>query len=214
MSQRVLMQHTHIILINLKKRVDRLNRCKEIFSDYFDSNFSVHIIEAFLDKQNGHKGCAFSHFLAMEYAIAKNFDKVIIIEDDVFFGYPLFELKLILSKLQDIRWDLIALGSNFDIDYRINDFFIKPSRIWQATMQIVNNSYYKKYANFLYWSHKKQKDIYEDVYNHSDHWVHDQAWNTYLLDIDNIYCTNYRFAYQISNMSNTTNVLMDGIRDF
>jgi GR25 family glycosyltransferase involved in LPS biosynthesis len=208
------MEHINIILINLKERKDRLIRCLDLFNYYFDNNFSIHIIEAFLNKENGHKGCAFSHFLAMEYAIQKGFDKVIIIEDDVFFHYPLIELKLLLLKLKEIEWDLIAMGSNFDIDSKINDFFLKPSRIWQSTMQIINKPYYKKYTNFLFWSYMKQKNTYEGLNDHLDSWVFDQAWNRYLLETDKIYCPHNRFAYQIANMSNTTNVMMDGIRDF
>jgi len=208
------MEHINIILINLKERKDRLTRCLDLFNNYFDNNFSIHIIEAFLNKKNGHKGCAFSHFLAMEYATQKGFDKVIIIEDDVFFPYSLIELKLLLLKLKEIEWDLIAMGSNFDINSKINDFFLKPSRIWQSTMQIVNKPYYKKYTNFLFWSYIKQKDTYEGVNDHSDSWILDQAWNRYLVETDKIYCPHNRFAYQIANMSNTTNVMMDGIRDF
>jgi hypothetical protein len=210
------MKNYNVIVLNLKHREDRRNRILNLFNNYFDQYFKIFILEAYLNKKNGHKGCAFSHSLAIEYAIHKKMDNLIIVEDDVYFPYPLDKLKATLLELEKIEWDLIALGSNFDIEKDISENLTKPSRMWQATMQIINKNYFQKYYEFLFKSFKNQEEYFKPGENLSwnDPWVFDQVWNKELLGKDKIYCTKNRFAYQIANMSNTTNVMMDGVKEF
>lgn len=65
-----------IYVINLKKRIDRLERVKKDFA-----NYNLIIIEA-IENDEGWKGCFKSHLKCIEYAKNNNLKYIIVIEDD------------------------------------------------------------------------------------------------------------------------------------
>ena len=105
-----------IYLINLKKRIDRLNRVKKDFA-----NYNLIIIEA-IEEQEGWKGCFKSHQKIISIAKEKKLSYVIVMEDDCKIVNEItfdFNLKQILNWLENNmeKWNIFLGGVTHAWDY-------------------------------------------------------------------------------------------------
>lgn len=115
----------HILLINLKRREDRLFRMKKLLKDYeieyevidgIDGNDYLikeefrRIIGISKLKNSKEYGSLLSYIKALRYAKSKGYPSVLILEDDLYFHK---KFKIMLNKLNKIpkKWDLIYLGA-------------------------------------------------------------------------------------------------------
>ncbi len=87
------MNNIPILYINLKHREDRN---KEIINELNKYNLKGERVEAIKHK-DGYIGCALSHIKCLDIAIEKNYEQVIILEDDFIFLQILNILKLIIN---------------------------------------------------------------------------------------------------------------------
>lgn len=115
----------NIFVINLLRRIDRKNKIIQLFEK---SNITKYkFIEAFdgldpiiikeFDKikkeknipiiTSGHFACLLSHIKAINLAKKLGYEKIMILEDDVFFEFNIFEK---LSKIKVPYYDLLYLG--------------------------------------------------------------------------------------------------------
>jgi GR25 family glycosyltransferase involved in LPS biosynthesis len=149
-----------IYIINLKRRTDRKeNMIKEFekenitnykFIEAFDGTDDK-IIEKFDKLKNktniinsGHYACLLSHIKAILLAKKKNYNSVIILEDDVFFDNNFLEK---IKNIKIVDYDMIYLGG---ITSRIKLFFNK----WAKTNYIIG-----AYAYLI------KKNIYDVILN-------------------------------------------------
>jgi len=114
----------------------------------------------------GELGCTLSHLKIYEDIVKKDFNKCVILEDDVIIpDYFINKLKNIYKNIDDILdWDLIYLGRkkmNFGKnDEKYNDNFIKCGTSWWSCGYIIN----KKACDYILNSKIKENLITIDEY--------------------------------------------------
>ncbi|KAG8038300.1 hypothetical protein G9C98_006627 [Cotesia typhae] len=154
----------HIYMINLRRRPERrvrMHRCFDelgIESETIDAvdgkqlnesvllNSGVRMMPEYADPYHkrpmkmGEIGCFLSHFNIWNDVIDNNYDKVMVLEDDVRFE-PFFRNKVnfILKELDrlKINWDLVYLGRK---------------RMQERGEEYVDGSDYLVYAGYSYWT--------------------------------------------------------------
>ena len=104
-----------IYYINLEHRKDRKEHIEEIIKKYLDSELSITVrYNAIYTKYDGNIGCAMSHLDIIKDCISKNYNNVIILEDDFefiidknkFHNY----LNCFFKNFKD--YDILLLGAN------------------------------------------------------------------------------------------------------
>ena len=91
-----------ILYINLKSRTDRN---KEIINELNKYNLKGERVEA-INEDDGYIGCALSHIKCLDLAIERNYEEVIILEDDFIFLQNPNKLNL------NIDYDIFLLEIN------------------------------------------------------------------------------------------------------
>ena len=139
----MLLNKIPVIYINLDSRQDRKEHVvKEL------KKIEVNEPERFkaIKLDNGALGCSMSHLKCLEIAKQREYNSVLICEDDIEFLNP--ELFLTqLNKFLDsqIRWDVVLIAGNNMLPYKsINDMCIKTYNCQTTTGYIVQKHYYDK----------------------------------------------------------------------
>jgi glycosyl transferase family 25 len=99
-----------IIYINLEHRLDRKKSIINEMQKVGCPNEKIFRINAVLNKQCGHIGCAQSHIMALELAINNNWDQVLILEDDFLFAQDKLFVNQQINSILDLKWDVIMLS--------------------------------------------------------------------------------------------------------
>jgi GR25 family glycosyltransferase involved in LPS biosynthesis len=102
-----------IAYINLTYRQDRKKHIVAELEKLSGITTNVHRIDAVLEPLCGHLGCGQSHIKAIELAIEKNWDTVLIVEDDLFFTHPAKILQTRISDAFRVNWDVLLLGFGY-----------------------------------------------------------------------------------------------------
>jgi glycosyl transferase family 25 len=139
----MLLNKIPLIYINLDSRQDRKEHVvKEL------KKIEVNEPERFkaIKLDNGALGCSMSHLKCLEIAKQREYNSVLICEDDIEFLNP--ELFLTqLNKFLDsqIRWDVVLIAGNNMLPYKsINDMCIQTYNCQTTTGYIVQKHYYDK----------------------------------------------------------------------
>lgn len=119
-----------IYCINLEEEADRWQKCVEESEKY---NFKIERFNAIkpthlsTHELNGRLGCAQSHCEIIEEAIKKDFEYILILEDDFFFlkdpEYIHSKIKKCFNELPN-DWDCIYLGANVVNNYNVNPIIL------------------------------------------------------------------------------------------
>ena len=130
----------NILFINLEKRVDRL---KQIQDQLKTLGWTGERFKA-VKLKNGALGCSMSHLRCVKMAKARQWEYVIILEDDIFFTNPkLFKRQFEKFMSSDVIWDVgIIAGNNIPPFQRVSDFCIKVSHCQTTTGYVVKKHYY------------------------------------------------------------------------
>lgn len=163
-----------VLYINLEKRKDRRSHIENEFKDFEN----VERIEAVdTSDTSGYYGCVLSHIKALERAKEKNYDEVMICEDDFVwvnkdkFIYPLPEVvEFDICLLECIYMKRKKLSSNY-------------SKIWNAEhcgCYIIKKHFYDTLIDEFKSSHEKlEKELIYD--NYLDiHWFRIQKDNMFI----------------------------------
>lgn len=147
------MKKIPILYINLDKRKDRDNEIKQELLKY---ELEGHKIKA-IEHDNGYIGCVLSHIKALDYAIKKKYNEVIILEDDFIFLMNPKKLDL------NINFDVFLLGGTAKEIKKEGDFYraLKTSRtegylIKRHYYNILKNNFIEGLCNIL----KENNQIY------------------------------------------------------
>lgn len=139
----------NIVYINLDKRKDRnllvQEELKKINFSTKPSRFKA------IEMANGAIGCTMSHIKILEYAISKNLDHILIVEDDIQFLDPaLFEKQLNKTLENQKHFDVIIIaGNNMPPFQNIGDYALKVNKCQTTTGYLVRNHYFQElYNNF------------------------------------------------------------------
>lgn len=102
-----------ILYINLPHRNDRKTLLEHELDRVFPNFGKIKRIEAFYDELNGTRGCVYSHILALNYALEKSCERVLILEDDCSFVKAEEIHRYIADFLESFQnnWDVFFLGT-------------------------------------------------------------------------------------------------------
>jgi GR25 family glycosyltransferase involved in LPS biosynthesis len=134
------------IYINLEHRKDRNESVlKEL------SKIGIDIPERFnaIEMKNGAIGCSLSHIKCIEIAMKRNYDYIMICEDDIEILNPSLFLQNINKFLNSqIEWDVVLIAGNNMIPYNfVTDYCIKIYNCLTTTGYIVKNKYFSTLLN-------------------------------------------------------------------
>ena len=134
------------IYINLEHRKDRNESVlKEL------SKIKIQNAERFnaIEMKNGAIGCSLSHIKCIEIAIKRNYDYIIICEDDIEILNPSLFIENMNKFLNSqIEWDVVLIAGNNMIPYNfVTDYCIKIYNCLTTTGYIVKNKYFSTLLN-------------------------------------------------------------------
>lgn len=104
-----------ILYINLEMRNDRRIAIEKELKRFRVKPDKLFRIEALYDEFNGTRACAYSHIQALNFAIEKGWENVLILEDDCMFNTTIIGIH---SYIQNFishfssNWDVFFLGAN------------------------------------------------------------------------------------------------------
>ena len=167
--------------INLEERKDRNKLIKNELSKIGIK--SPNRFNAIKNKE-GAVGCTMSHIEVLKKAKNKNWDYVVVFEDDVLFLNPTRTINK-LNKIfnSDIKWDVIILGGNNYKPYEILDEdCIKVSNCQTTTSYIVKKHYYDTMINNFESGLQKLKETkIQEKYAVDQYWKELQKKDTFIL---------------------------------
>jgi GR25 family glycosyltransferase involved in LPS biosynthesis len=134
------------IYINLKKREDRntsvLNELKKI-NIFNPERFNA------IELTNGAVGCSLSHIKCLEIGIERNYEYIMICEDDIEIINPeLFTTNTNSFLNSNIEWDMALIAGNNMLPYRpVNNYCIQIFNCLTTTGYIVKKHYFQTLLN-------------------------------------------------------------------
>jgi GR25 family glycosyltransferase involved in LPS biosynthesis len=190
-----------VVYINLQHRKDRKNHIlKELKRVNVDKN-KINRISAHFIPFNGHLGCVLSHIDALNWAIKKNLNKVLILEDDCYFIDDIHFLNLSVKYFFKMvkKWNVYLFGGFYEKIEKSNYPYI--NRIKQSYR---SHAYgiHKNYYSILKNNFLKTAKILERYNSHLDicNDALDRRW-TFLQKKDLWYACNILLTGQISDYS-------------
>ncbi|MCB1114908.1 MAG: glycosyltransferase family 25 protein [Chlamydiia bacterium] len=137
-----------IIYINLDHCTERKKEIEKEFSRLNIPPKKIHRLSGVYDQLNGTRGCLLSHMMALQLAIKKKWQSVLICEDDIFFTC---DGKVLEQKLNEFisfangMWDVFLLTGSFIEKEKTNhQNILKINRSWNAGAYLVNGNYLEK----------------------------------------------------------------------
>jgi GR25 family glycosyltransferase involved in LPS biosynthesis len=138
----------HALYINLNSRKDRRAHVEAQLAAIKSGvpNLVAERFNAIKNVIHGAIGCSMSHMRCIQIAKERNWDHVLICEDDVLFtNVPLFltQLSKFMATVPD--WDVVLLAGNNIPPFRVvNDACVQISNCQTTTAYIVKAHYYDK----------------------------------------------------------------------
>ncbi|WP_045784810.1 glycosyltransferase family 25 protein [Chania multitudinisentens] len=137
-----------VIFINLKTRKDRRVRImRQLKSLGVSKNKIIHFDA--VEYNPGYIGCTLSHIAVLEMAQEKNWEKILVLEDDFAFNEEkenYENLNRYFQSLSKISWNVAFLAANYHsvTPFKSVDYIVRVNMAWCACAYIVNKSYYAK----------------------------------------------------------------------
>jgi GR25 family glycosyltransferase involved in LPS biosynthesis len=130
--------------INLEDRTDRKRQIEGTLNNI---NCRYERVDAIKDKI-GAIGCTKSHIKALELAIERNLQCVLIVEDDI--DWVSNKVNDAINSLCHRKFDVCVLAPIFDLNkhaHKINEYFVSDITCQTAAAYIVSNHYYHTLIN-------------------------------------------------------------------
>ena len=171
----------NVLYINLEARTDRRQNIETQLP-----RAGFHTFERFnaIKLKDGRVGCTLSHIKCLELAKARNYDHLLICEDDTLFLEPDLFMKQINNFLsKSYTWDVVLLAGNNVPPYeRIDDTCVSVNRCQTTTCYLVSGHYfdtllanYKEGLQRLLREPERHIDYAIDKYwmklQEKDHWL-------------------------------------------
>jgi len=179
----MLLNKIPVMYINLDSRTDRKEHVEKELK-----KIEVNQPERFkaIKLDNGALGCSMSHLKCLEIAKQKDYDYVLICEDDIEFLNPQLFLTQINKFLDsDINWDVVLIAGNNMLPYKpINDMCIQIYNCQTTTGYIVRKNYYDKLIqNYKEGIQNLIKNSDNNEYKIDKHWFKLQRMDNWYLII-------------------------------
>jgi len=188
-----------IIYINLKKRTDRK---LDIETELNNFNLEYERFEAIEIPNFGILGCGLSHLSVLKIAKERNYENILILEDDFTFLVSKEEFEDNLNNFFNLKldFDICMISYNINKSENTNYTFIdKIIDAQTASGYIVNKKYYDKLINLYEYA----MPLLE---NTRQHWIYanDQIWKS-LQKNDNWFAIIPRLGKQKDGYSDNAN---------
>lgn len=177
-----------IFIINLDQRVDRMENMKNLMTELNITNWerfsAIKPSYSKIDKRlysgyqkfmklnkkyvKGSIGCKLSHLEILKIARKRNYNKILILEDDVNFTGNLKYIEIGLREIENLNWDMLYLGINKEKSAEINELvFINKVISGLCThAYIVNSKSYNKIIKLLENSDKQIDKTYNEGFKY------------------------------------------------
>lgn len=192
-----------IFYINLEKRTDRR---QEIESELNNFGLDYERFNAFHIPDFGSLGCGLSHLEVLKIAKERNYENVLILEDDFKFLVTKEEFEEELTKFFDLKLDYDVCMISYNVlesDETEYPFLRKVLDAQTTSGYIVNKKYFDKLIEL---------DAYaaEELRKTKMHWIYavDQIWKRY-QKTDNWYYFSKRIGKQRASWSDCANTFVD-----
>lgn len=131
---------TNVLYINLDERKDRKEQAEKEFKRVGLNAQRVSAIK----RKPGALGCTLSHIKCLEMAKEKDWDHVMICEDDILFAKDTDLIKKQFNTVLERHknWDVIALGVAITKAKYIDDSTARLEEAWCTTCYLVRKEYY------------------------------------------------------------------------
>jgi len=154
-----------ILYINLERRKDRKKNMEKELKKLALNPDKIFRIEGYYDELNGSRGCVYSHIQALDFALAKEWKTVLILEDDCIFIKDQTAINSYINNFFShfkSAWDVFFLGT------KINTFeetdctgYVQIHNSLRAHAYAVNGSYMCKLRDhFFNTYHSMQYDLF------------------------------------------------------
>ena len=192
------------LYINLEHRIDR----KEHIEKEFTEKLKISVPERFQAIYNEHGiiGCGLSHLECLKIAKQRNWEYVVIVEDDIFFlDIEVFKKSFNSFLKSNINFDVLLFAGNnytpFDV---INDYCVKVYNCQTATGYIVKQTYYDTMIE-----HMQQgiECLMKEPHNH--HYYANDQWWKHLQKKDNWYLLTPLTVIQREGYSDNAGAIMN-----
>ena len=189
-----------IFYINLDKRIDRKS---EIETELLNYNLleNSERISAIYTPGQGILGCTISHLKAIQLAKERNYENVLILEDDFQFIISKSEFENLLTEFfnNHIPYDICMISYNIQSSQATPyPFLYKILEAQTASGYIIHRQFYDKMIELYEWAIPL-------LQNTGEHWnyANDQCWKR-LQPISNWYCFSPRCGIQRPSYSDNT----------
>jgi glycosyl transferase family 25 len=184
-----------IIYINLNKRTDRKEQIEKQLNDY---GLNYERFEAIETPNFGILGCGLSHLAVLKIAKERNYENILILEDDFTFLVSKEEFQNQLTEFFKLKldYDTCFLSYNLKKYEELDNTIVnKIVENWTASGYIVHNRYYEKLINLYEYA----MPLLEKT---KAHWIYanDQIWKE-LQQKDNWYYFIKRIGKQTDGYS-------------
>jgi GR25 family glycosyltransferase involved in LPS biosynthesis len=191
-----MLSNTKKYIINLKKRPNRLEHIiKEM--NYMEFNFEV--FEGI--ERDSHEGCALSHIEIIKKAKEQNLDKVIVMEDDIFF---MPYAKSLLADLENIlkTIDYKVLNLNMSIHRPLNISSISNLLLDLTHLPPKDESIHRGIfgTGFMVYT----KDMYDEIYKYNPLYAIDEFLSEHIYPKYQSYSTILPLCCQLNNQSDVS----------
>lgn len=168
---------TPILYINLEKRKDRKEYMEKQLKNY---NFErVNAIE----NENGYIGCAESHIKCLKLAIERNYEEVIILEDDFMF---LNDNNFNDMKIPEFDFDILLFCNRIKKCEKIDETFNNVIECSWTSGHLIKSKLYKPLIDNLYEGIQLIKKNNDFSYHLDIYW--NKLWKEYK-------CISYNFNF-------------------
>jgi len=192
-----------IIYINLNKRIDRREQIEKELNDF---DLSYERFEAIETKGFGILGCGKSHLQVLKLAKERNYENILILEDDFTFLVSKEEFETQLTSFFDLKMDYDVLFLSYNLrrfEPLENSIVNKSLEVQTASGYLVHKNYYDKLIQLYEWA----MPLLEQT---RAHWIYanDQVWKQ-LQEKDNWYYFITRIGKQIDGYSDNAGCYVD-----
>jgi GR25 family glycosyltransferase involved in LPS biosynthesis len=195
----------HLFYINLDHRKDRNEHCLNELSKIGAPSEKIERFNAVKHKK-GVIGCSLSHIECLKLAIERNYDNVLIVEDDILFRDKEYFFK-ICDKIFDQKFDVFMLGVNIQKYEPLNDLFIRVKYGLSLVGYIIQKHYFQTLLDIFQQSNKflietnridYAIDTYIKVLQEKDIWLSFNKLNVgQLASYSDIEYKNVNYEYEM-----------------
>lgn len=190
-----------IAYINLKHRTDRDTRILKELARLKADKSKITRFEGNYTPFNGHIGCVLSHIDVINWAIEKNLNNILVLEDDCYFIDDVNFLNATIEYFLKIvtKWHVFLLGGYFEeVEKNKYPYINRIKKSYRSHSYAINGCYFKKLRENFYESFNLLKKY--SAHFHQKGEALDSHWHI-LQKKDLWYSSNILLTAQIEGYS-------------